>query len=347
MEKILTIVIPTYNMQDYLRRCLDSLIVPEEQMQRLEVLVVNDGSKDNSSAIAHEYQNKYPDTFRVIDKENGNYGSCVNRGMKEATGLYFRILDADDWVDTEGLITFINRICSDTFPDVFVTNYTVVDCIHSLCKKSKLKGLSYDKLYLLDDTDLSLCNDIVLMHTLTYKTSILKDNCISLQEGISYTDTEYVYFPLKFAKNIMFLDIILYQYFLGRDGQSVSSAVSSKSIGNYYKILNRLLNDYISLLHGFIPKQRLFNISIPLYNIARAYFVNSIIRASYSEENDIRMHEVLLKIKDNDIRLFENLLNTKSCKVPYIKLWYRHHVYFSQKPYKIIWNFIEYLKKVL
>lgn len=234
MEKILTIVIPTYNMQDYLRRCLDSLIVPEEQMQRLEVLVVNDGSKDNSSAIAHEYQNKYPDTFRVIDKENGNYGSCVNRGMKEATGLYFRILDADDWVDTEGLITFINRICSDTFPDVFVTNYTVVDCIHSLCKTSKLKGLSYDKLYLLDDTDLSLCNDIVLMHTLTYKTSILKDNCISLQEGISYTDTEYVYFPLKFAKSIMFLDIILYQYFLGREGQSVSSAVSSKSIGNYY-----------------------------------------------------------------------------------------------------------------
>ena len=72
MEKILTIVIPTYNMQDYLRRCLDSLIVPEEQMQRLEVLVVNDGSEDNSSAIAHEYQDKYPDTFRVVDKENGN-----------------------------------------------------------------------------------------------------------------------------------------------------------------------------------------------------------------------------------------------------------------------------------
>lgn len=69
MEKILTIVIPTYNMQDYLRRCLDSLIVPDEQMQQLEVLVVNDGSKDNSSAIAHEYQDKYPGTFRVIDKE--------------------------------------------------------------------------------------------------------------------------------------------------------------------------------------------------------------------------------------------------------------------------------------
>ena len=94
MEKILTIVIPTYNMQDYLHRCLDSLIVPEEQMKHLEVLVVNDGSKDNSSAIAHEYQNKYPDTFRVIDKDNGHYGSCVNAALKIATGKYFRLVDA-------------------------------------------------------------------------------------------------------------------------------------------------------------------------------------------------------------------------------------------------------------
>ena len=110
MEKILTIVIPTYNMQDYLRRCLDSLIVPEEQMQLLEVLVVNDGSKDNSSAIAHEYQDKYPGTFRVIDKENGNYGSCVNRGLKEATGKYIKILDADDWFDSEQLDLLIEKL---------------------------------------------------------------------------------------------------------------------------------------------------------------------------------------------------------------------------------------------
>lgn len=124
MEKILTIVIPTYNMQDYLRRCLDSLIVPEEQMQHLEVLVVNDGSKDNSSAIAHEYQDKFPDTFRVIDKENGNYGSCVNRGLKEAAGTYFRILDADDWFDNESLQLLINTLFNlHQTIDVVFTNY--------------------------------------------------------------------------------------------------------------------------------------------------------------------------------------------------------------------------------
>lgn len=105
MEKILTIVIPTYNMQDYLRRCLDSLIVPEEQMKHLEVLVVNDGSKDNSSAIAHEYQDKYPDTFRVIDKENGNYGSCVNRGLRMRQESILRY-----WMLMTGLIKCCFRI---------------------------------------------------------------------------------------------------------------------------------------------------------------------------------------------------------------------------------------------
>lgn len=107
MEKILTIVIPTYNMQDYLRRCLDSLIVSDEQMSLLEVLIINDGSKDSSSAIAHEYQNKYPATFRVVDKENGNYGSCINRALKEATGKYIKVLDADDYFSTDNFSSYM------------------------------------------------------------------------------------------------------------------------------------------------------------------------------------------------------------------------------------------------
>lgn len=110
MNKILTIIIPTYNMEKYLRRCLDSLIIDEDGMKQLEVLVINDGSKDSSSQIAHEYQDKYQDTFRVIDKENGNYGSCVNRGLKEATGKYVKVLDADDWFDTANFTSFLDFI---------------------------------------------------------------------------------------------------------------------------------------------------------------------------------------------------------------------------------------------
>ena len=102
MEKLLTIIIPTYNMEKYLDKCLSSLIVDDKElMTQLEVLVVIDGAKDRSSEIAHTYQDKYPDTYVVIDKENGNYGSCINRGLKEASGKYVKVLDADDYEEPE------------------------------------------------------------------------------------------------------------------------------------------------------------------------------------------------------------------------------------------------------
>ena len=109
MDKILSIIVPTYNMEKYLERCLSSLIVSDEQMAMLEVLVINDGSKDRSSEIAHGYESRYPDTFRVIDKTNGHYGSCVNRGLQEATGKYVKVLDADDWFNTENFAEINGR----------------------------------------------------------------------------------------------------------------------------------------------------------------------------------------------------------------------------------------------
>ena len=102
-QKILSIIIPTYNMEKYLPKCLDSLISAKEVLCKMEILIINDGSKDASSRIAHEYQSRYPDSIIVIDKENGNYGSCVNRGLKEATGKYIKVLDADDWFLTQNL----------------------------------------------------------------------------------------------------------------------------------------------------------------------------------------------------------------------------------------------------
>ena len=113
-------------MQDYLNRCLDSLVVKPELMPQLEVLVINDGSKDNSSAIAYEYETKYPAVFRVIDKENGNYGSCVNRGLAEAQGKYIKVLDADDWFDTNEFENLLKKL-STIDVDMVLTPYCSVD----------------------------------------------------------------------------------------------------------------------------------------------------------------------------------------------------------------------------
>lgn len=107
-NKVLTIVIPTYNMEKFISRCLDSLLILN--INDVEILVINDGSRDNSSKIAHEYQEKYPLSIKVIDKENGNYGSCINVALSMATGKYFRILDADDYFDNKSFANYVDML---------------------------------------------------------------------------------------------------------------------------------------------------------------------------------------------------------------------------------------------
>ncbi len=232
--KVLTIVIPTYNMQDYLHKCLSSLLVPEQQLPLLEVLVVNDGSKDNSSAIAHEYQEKYPDTFRVIDKENGNYGSCVNRGLKEATGKYIKVLDADDWFDTANLSTFIGRL-QDTDVDVVLTDYKIYKQ-----KKTEVKSKVFSKtnyVYSVEEAFKENRMGIVLvqMHAITYKLSCFDGIDYHQTEGVSYTDREWALMPWVKANTMLYIPMDVYQYNLTREGQTCDLKVFFKKIPDQFK----------------------------------------------------------------------------------------------------------------
>ena len=239
MQKLLTIVIPTYNMQDYLQRCLDSLILNEEAlMEQLEVLVINDGSKDNSSAIAHEYEAKYPDTFRVIDKENGNYGSCVNRGLKEAAGKYIKVLDADDWFDTA---EFARYMCDlgKTEADMVLTDYQIVDEAGKKVKKMEYVDIESNKPFAFQE----YTNPGVYfaMHSLTYRTEILHQIGYRQTEGISYTDTEWVYYPQHGVKSCVYLPVDVYRYVVGREGQTMDPKVLLKSVSHYDKLLRSMV----------------------------------------------------------------------------------------------------------
>lgn len=256
MEKILTIVIPTYNMQDYLRRCLDSLIVPEEQMKQQEVLVVNDGSKDNSSAIAHEYQDKYPGTFRVIDKENGNYGSCVNRGLKEATGKYIKILDADDWFDTDNFKLFIKKL-NEIDVDVVITNYTSY-----FPDETKETAFSFHKVEF--PFEKAFCEkrqelESIQMHAICYKKSCFDGLNYHQTEGISYTDQEWILLPWAHANTLYYIPLTVYQYNLSREGQTCDLSVFYKKmpeqfvgIKNSVEKFKKLDNSIDKIHHKFI-----------------------------------------------------------------------------------------------
>ena len=241
MEKLLTLIIPTYNMERYLRTCLDSLIT-DESLDALEVLIINDGSKDTSSAIGHEYEEKYPNVFRVIDKENGNYGSCINRGLKEATGRYVKVLDADDHFDTNALKQFLHAI-ADIDTDMILTDNTIFGD-NDISKKYYGFELPTGQSLTFADYCDRLKTDIQ-MHNVTYKRTLFSQFSYHQTEGISYTDQEWIFGPMARVRTFTYLALPLYKYLIGREGQTISPEQIRRSSSHVLKLGNDMLTMYL------------------------------------------------------------------------------------------------------
>lgn len=229
MEKLLTLIIPTYNMERLLDRCLSSLVIKDDSLfQRVEVLVVIDGAKDRSSEIAHGYENRYPSVFRVIDKENGNYGSCVNRGLKEATGKYIKVLDADDCFNTEAFARYLEAIDKQDADLIVTSGMNVTEQDAPMLEWT----FDYEPNQLFPIEDLKR----VWIHEVTHKTELLRKIGYVQTEGISYTDEEWVFYPMSVVKNFFTLRLNLYQYTVGREGQTMNPAVWARSMKNEIQV---------------------------------------------------------------------------------------------------------------
>lgn len=227
MKKILSLIIPTYNMERYLHYCLDSLLI-NKNFEALEVLVINDGSKDNSLAIARSYEMNYPTVFRVIDKPNGNYGSCINRGLKEATGKYIKILDADDSFDTNNFEEYLSLLLSIDV-DLILSDIEIVNeqrirteyHIYDLPPRSILK---------MEDVASLPTFQYMQMHAVTYR----RENLINLgyqqTEGISYTDLQWIFLPMITVTTIYRYEKPVYRYLVGRAGQTMDPAVRRRQL---------------------------------------------------------------------------------------------------------------------
>lgn len=262
-EKLLSVVIPTYNMEAYLRRCLDS-VTRSDVPNSLELIVVNDGSTDGSLAIMQEYSHKRPDIVNIINKPNGHYGSCVNAALNVATGKYFRILDADDWFDTEELIKFLSQL-KITESDVIVTPY----CAHRHTQTNVIspQNIEFGKNYSTNDKHVwnRQQSHLYAMHAFTYKTTILKNVNLKLTEGICYTDTEYLLYPLQQAKDVSFFNTILYHYDWTRDGQSMDPEVYSKNHSHLAKIVTRLFTDFNQAVFTQLSRRIFLDVLVKYY----------------------------------------------------------------------------------
>lgn len=245
--KVLSIVIPTYNMEKYLHKCLNSLVLlDQESLSQLEVLVINDGSKDTSSRIAHDYEEKHPQIFRVIDKENGNYGSCINRGLKEAKGKYVKILDADDYFEKDSLKEYVKFLSTIDF-DLVLSPYIKVNEKGDVLNEIKF-GVPEKVQLSISDERLNpvLFSKHFQMHAVTYKTKIFKELGYIQSEGISYTDQEWMFLPMTKVETITYFPEILYCYLLGREGQTMDMQTQIRQVGHHMKGTIKMIMDYNS-----------------------------------------------------------------------------------------------------
>ncbi|MDO5424144.1 MAG: glycosyltransferase family A protein [Eubacteriales bacterium] len=245
MEKILTVVIPTYNIESYIETCLESFVLPEI-LDKIEVLIINDGSKDRSVELARKYEEAYPATFRIIHKENGGHGSTINRGIQEAAGVYFKVVDGDDWVDGPAFTRLV-QVLSQTNSDAVVTNYYWV---HHRTGKKELEfkepfpGVTYGKEYRFSEISQRF---FMKMHALTVRTELLRGKIPPIDEHCYYVDMEYVLFPVPFIQTVTFLNEVVYMYRIGLPSQSMNMKSMQKNAENYDRVLNRLLAYYREL----------------------------------------------------------------------------------------------------
>lgn len=235
--KLLTVSIAAYNIGEYLADALESCLAI--QSGTLEVVVVNDGSSDNSLEVAHGYENRYPNMFKVVDKPNGGYGSTVNAALEIASGKYFRYLDGDDWFDSDVLGAYLDLL-STCDEDVVFTPYSRVYEDGSPTElKDDLSGFSEGSYRIEDLRDaphIAAC-------ALAYRTQLLKDMNFRMSEHCFYTDVEYAYLPFAHVETLRVSKLPLYRYRIGREGQSVSLSGIERHYKDIIRVCARLLGE--------------------------------------------------------------------------------------------------------
>ena len=244
MEKLLTVAVPCYNSAWCLDKCLSSFIT-EPVLDRLEVIIINDGSTDGTFGVASKYLEQYPHIFRLIDKENGGHGSGINAAIQQAAGEYFKVVDSDDRIITENLKQFMD-ILAETNADAVITHFHTTDMVSGKTREYKTKCIPLDKIYTLDEFtaypgDIYPCT---VIHGLTYRTALYRDNKIVLSEGIFYEDQEYAAFPFTWIKTVLPLDMFLYEYMVGNENQSVSAKNQVKNLGHVEQVVRNLFYWY-------------------------------------------------------------------------------------------------------
>ena len=313
MEKVLTISVAAYNIEKYVDKLMESFsMLSDDNKDKLEVLIVNDGSTDNTKQCVTEYLDKYPDTLRLCDKSNGGYGSTINYSIGIAKGKYFKQLDGDDWFVSEnlkGFIDFLDRVDSD----LVIT--PLIECYETENNSFKTKVID-NHLYLSGNpVELNNCpiNKNVLMHELTIKTKCLRDNNIRITENCFYTDNEYVVLPFLKAETICKYSKAIYCYRLGINGQSVSLDGIRRHYKDMLKVSTKLVDEYIKN-NDISDNKRGYLLEIKYPSLIRNLFITYMV---LEKPNKVK-HELMdfdVSLKRNCPELYQATMKSKYIRI--------------------------------
>lgn len=302
--KYISFAIPCYNSEAYMEKAINSILVGGEDV---EIIVVNDGSKDGTQKIAERYQEKYPTIVKAVEKENGGHGDAVNCGLAHATGKYFKVVDSDDWVDEEAYKQILKKLKEfaggPTTLDMMLANYVYEKEGAHHKRVMRQTGFPQDRVFTWGDIRHFHKGHYILMHSVIYRTEMLRACGLELPKHTFYVDNIYVYKPLPSVKTLYYMDVDFYRYFIGREDQSVNEKVMISRIDQQINV-NKIMVDEFDLWK--IPNRKLRHYMFNYLEIITVISTIMLIRSG-TEENLLKKRELWKYIKDQDIRLFHHL----------------------------------------
>lgn len=303
--KVLSVVVPCFNSEDYMENCIHSLLTGGMEV---EIIIVDDGSTDCTAEIADKYAEDYPNVVKVIHQENGGHGEAVNTGLRHATGLFFKVVDSDDWVSIsafkEMMKTLGNLAGEQQLVDMVISNF-VYEKEGSRHKKTMCYRSAFpqNKIFTWDDVKFLRKGQYILMHSVIYRTKLLRECRFQLPEHTFYVDNIFVYHPLPYVKTMYYLNVDLYRYYIGREDQSVNEQIMIRRIDQQLKVNYHMIDDY-----NISNSQEVTNMKLRHYmrNYLEIIMVVSSIMLirSKTEENLHKKYELWNYLKENDKRTY-------------------------------------------
>ena len=241
--KLLTFAVPCYNSEAYMDHCVQTLL---EGGEDVEIILIDDGSQDATGAIADRYAREYPDIVRVVHQENGGHGEGVNQGLRRARGLYYKVVDSDDWADVDALHKILEQLRAfaqmEKPVDLLVCNYVYEHMEDNTRKVMKYTNVfPRGRVFTWEEIGRFRASQYLLMHSVIYRTQLLRDCGLELPKHTFYVDNIFVYQPLPFVETLYYMNLDFYRYFIGRAGQSVNEQVMVKRVDQQVRVTKLMI----------------------------------------------------------------------------------------------------------